>query len=641
MFQLKFVLIPGVTVLSTLSSGYALATVPTPSLDSELAAIALSSVESKTGEAQQEHQGEIESRKIEEQQEQGEFSFTAPASSADVPKNLLEDSTLQLTKQPSPNENLLVQPSPESQPSQPREANPALSTPTPETPTPPPQAEQPNVTISVRQIEVIGSTVFGSKDFNPITQPLEGRSVTLEELRGAAKAITRLYQEAGYLTSQAIVPEQRVTDEIVRIQVIEGSLAEIRIEGNRRLNSGYIRRRVQLGAKTPLRIDQLEDQLRLLRIDALFENLNATLEAGSEAGESVLVVRVQEANAFYGNVSIDNYSDSRFGSERFGVELGYRNLTGNGDTLSAAYYRSTTGGSNLLNFNYGIPLNAKNGTLQLRAVIDRNKVTQRPFDELNIEGNAQFYEISFRQPLIRNPREEFALSLGFSFRDSQIVQGGTPFVSFIGPDANGVSRTSVFRFGQDYLKRDLQGFWGLRSQFSLGTGLLDATINESPTPDSRFFSWFGQVQRAQRLGENILLIAQADLQLTPDSLSLEPFGFGGGQSVRGYRQGIRGGDNGFRFSLENRFTLQRNQAGVPIFELAPFFDMGAVWNHPSNPNKQPNNQTFLASLGLGLRWEPLPRLNIRIDYAVPFIDLEDRGENAQDEGLYFSVGYNF
>lgn len=65
-----------------------------------------------------------------------------------------------------------------------------------------------------------------------------------------------------------------------------------------------------------------------------------------------------------------------------------------------------------------------------------------------------------------------------------------------------------------------------------------------------------------------------------------------------------------------------------------------MWNHPDNPNDQPD-QTFLASLGLGVLWEPIPNLNIRLDYGIPFVDLDDRRENAQDEGFHFSVGYQF
>ncbi len=174
---------------------------------------------------------------------------------------------------------------------------------------------------------------------------------------------------------------------------------------------------------------------------------------------------------------------------------------------------------------------------------------------------------------------------------------------------------------------------------SFGADLLDATINKHPIPDSRFFSWLGQIQRVQRLGNDHLLIVQGDVQLTPDSLlPSEQFVIGGGSSLRGYRQNVRSGDNGFRFSVEDRITLQRNQAGVSIFQLAPFIDLGTVWNHPDNPNKLPR-QNFLASAGLGLLWEPVPRLFLRLDYAVPFIDLDDRGTNAQDEGFFFSVNY--
>jgi len=34
-------------------------------------------------------------------------------------------------------------------------------------------------------------------------------------------------------------------------------------------------------------------------------------------------------------------------------------------------------------------------------------------------------------------------------------------------------------------------------------------------------------------------------------------------------------------------------------------------------------------------------LNIRVDYGLPLVDLEDRGRNVQDDGFYFSVRYQF
>jgi hemolysin activation/secretion protein len=171
--------------------------------------------------------------------------------------------------------------------------------------------------------------------------------------------------------------------------------------------------------------------------------------------------------------------------------------------------------------------------------------------------------------------------------------------------------------------------------------VFNATTNDSPIPDGRFFSWLGQFQRVQRLGTDHLLILQADLQLTPDSLlPSQQFVIGGGQSLRGYRQNARSGDNGFRLSIEDRITVQRNQTGVSILQFAPFIDAGTVWNRSDNPNLLPN-QRFLAAAGIGVILEPTPGLLIRADYALPFSRLSDRGTNAQDQAFYFNVGYSF
>ncbi len=499
-------------------------------------------------------------------------------------------------------------------------------------------------TIQVKKINVTGSTIFGPDQLNPIVQPYEGRALTLEQLREAADKITQLYLDRGYITSRAILANQVVPSEgIVEIRVIEGSLEEIRIEGTRRVKPSYVRRRVQLGAGKPLNTGKLEDQLRLLRTDPLFENVEASLRAGTGVGQSILIVRVVEADPFEGSVGIDNYSPPSVGSERLGLNLLYRNLTGNGDTIAAAYYHTTTSGLDTFDFSYLIPLNPMNGTLQLRAAPNRNRITQESLSTFNIEGESELYEISFRQPLIRSPREEFALSLGFTYQDGQTFLLGSPFPFGFGPETNGTSKTRVIKFGQDYLRRDVRGAWSLRSLFNIGIDVFDATTNPEPTPDGRFVSWLGQVQRVQILNENNFLIMGADIQLTPNSLlPSQQFVIGGGQSLRGYRQNIRSGDNGVRFSVEDRITLERNEAGAAIFQLAPFFDAGVIWNKSNNPNNEfLPSQRFLAGIGLGIIWEPEPGLNLRLDYGYPLVDLKDRGDNAQDKGFYFSVRYQF
>ncbi|NEP37962.1 MAG: BamA/TamA family outer membrane protein, partial [Okeania sp. SIO2H7] len=98
------------------------------------------------------------------------------------------------------------------------------------------------------------------------------------------------------------------------------------------------------------------------------------------------------------------------------------------------------------------------------------------------------------------------------------------------------------------------------------------------------------------------------------------------------------GDNGFRFSIEDRITFERDESGLPTIQFIPFIDAGAVWNNSDNPNNEfLPSQRFLVGVGLGLLWQPVPQFNLRLDYGIPLIDLDDRGNNAQDSGFYFSV----
>ncbi|BAZ08341.1 polypeptide-transport-associated domain-containing protein [Calothrix sp. NIES-4071] len=534
-------------------------------------------------------------------------------------------------KKPNPNIDRFPQPQPIPDPLAPSDQTPIIPTPQQNIP------EVPTVKIPVRKIEVIGSTVLSQEEISTITKPFIERTVTLKELIGLANTITQTYLNRGYITSRAVLADQTITNGTVKIIIIEGSLEKIEVVGATRLNPNYIRSRIQLGTGIPLRSDKLESQLRLLKADPLFTNIAASLKAGTGLGKSILTVKVTEASPISGFASIDNYSPPAVGSERVGGIISYRNLTGIGDELSAYYYRTTPGGANSFDFAYRVPLNAMNGTLQLRYAPSDSKIIEGDIAKLNISANSQLYEVSYRQPLVRTPATEFALSLGFTVQDGQTFLDGVGVGFGNGASDQGNSKTRVLKIGQDYIRRDLQGAWAVQSQFSIGLGILDATINSDSIPDGRFFSWLGQIQRVQRLNRDNVLIAQVSLQLTPDTLlSSQQFVIGGGLSLRGYRQNARLGDNGLRISLENRIAIERNNNGQPNLQLAPFIDVGAVWNNNNNIE-----QKILASTGLGLLWEPLPNLLVKLDYAVPLVNLRDKGNNAQDEGLNFSIGYNF
>ncbi|MGF1568234.1 MAG: ShlB/FhaC/HecB family hemolysin secretion/activation protein [Nodosilinea sp.] len=488
-------------------------------------------------------------------------------------------------------------------------------------------------TIEVDTILVEGSTVFSLEVLAQVVQPFEGRTLTLEELRKAANAVTQLYLNAGYITSEAVLPPQDSQAGVVKLQVIEGRIDEIRVEGTDRLAT-YVQRRVALGSSTPVNQTTLENQLQLLKTDPLFANIEASLRQGQTPGGSTLIVRVTEAAPLTGSLALDTLSPRSVGEFRTGASLEYRNLAGLGDQLRAAAYRSTTGGSYAYELSYQVPLNARDGTLLLRASPSNFRITDStdPTFGLGLSGTTDSYELQYRQPLIRTLREELALSAGFRYRNGSTLVGG-----LITPP----TVTSVFNLGQDYLRRDPSGLWAVQSQFRLGTGFLDATVAPASLPDGQFFSWLGQVQRLQRLGPNHQLLIQGGVQLTPDRLlGSEQFFVGGAQSVRGYYQNERFGDNGLRFSLEDRITLQRDEGGRPMLQINPFFDLGYVW--ASDSTFQATRQNLLAGTGLGVEVNPFENFNARLDLGVPLITLNELASD-RPSGLrvYFDIRYRF
>jgi hemolysin activation/secretion protein len=510
--------------------------------------------------------------------------------------------------------------------------------------------------VTIKEVKITGNTAFSTEELSEIVSPFLNQQVEKEKLNDLAQLITQHYLNQGYLNSMAIVKDKNNigSDGVVTIEIKEGRLGEITIEGTERLQD-YIRQRVEMGAGQPLNIKNLEEQLRLLKIDPLFKSVDASLRPPNLGEEQTtenknnenftnLFVRVIEAKPLFGQVSLDNYSPPSIGAERLSMSLGYRNPGGLGDTAFVSYRPRLEAitGTYRLDTYYQVPVNPMNGTIAVSTFLDRNKILTDSFTPLNIRGNSDRYVVEYRQPLIRTVNEEFALSFGLSYDYGQTfaLDQGVPFG--FGPNAQGISESSPLIFGQDYVSRSPEGIWALRSQLRFGTGLFGATSNPSPIPDGYFFAWAVQAQRLQVINDDNFLIAQVDLQLTPNPLlPMEQFAIGGAQSVRGYRQNVLAADNGVRLSLEDRITLIKDKEERPVFILAPFFDIGTVWMASGNPNQIGANNNIIAGLGLGLIYQPISGLNMRVDYAPPLINLNIRGNNIQDDGLYLSIGYDF
>lgn len=494
----------------------------------------------------------------------------------------------------------------------------------------PPLASTSDVSFLATDINVVGSTVLQSEIAEQVACYLD-QEIQLSDLFNLRSRITKLYLDAGYITSGAFVPNnQDLTSGSVQIQIIEGEIEELQINGLKRLRPGYVRDRLERAMAAPFNQRDLERGLQLLQIDPVLAQVNAELTAGNGPGKSLLILDLREAETFDLSFSVDNYRSPSIGSTGANFGLGISHPLGIGDNLATSY--GITEGLNLYDVTYSVPVNAKDGTLRFRASNSDSEIVQDAFRDVGIRSETTTLSAGFRQPLVRTPAEEFALGLDFEWKRSRsFILDDIPFSFSLGPE-EGRSQVSAVRFYQDWVKRSQSRVLAARSQFSIGLDVLDATTNNSGI-DGRFFSWLGQFQWIEQVSPKFLVLTRVGAQLTPDALlPIERFSLGGIGTVRGYSQNQLVADNAVTGSVEFRIPVTKDPN---VLQLTPFLEAGIGWNNQI-PDPDPS---FLASLGLGARWAVSPGLSVRLDYGIPLVDADDTGNSLQENGLYFLVDY--
>jgi len=500
--------------------------------------------------------------------------------------------------------------------------------------------------VFVRKFRLEGNTAFSEKDFAPILSPFENREITAEELQEVKNKITRFYIDNGYITSGAVIPDQKMEDGMITMKIIEGRLTQINVSGNKRLRSGYVKKRAELAAgNKPLNINTLQDQLKLIKQDPHIDTVNANLSPGLKPGESQLDIEIEELRPYHLSMRFNNHNSPNIGAYRGEFELSHNNLTGLGDSLTAQY--DITEGLDDYSIEYSIPFTRRDTTLTLKTDRADAIVVAEPFDKLNIESRTKTYSAAVRHPFFKNLAREISAEIKLEKRDSEIkfTDKGAAFSEGV-PDYNqensGQTTVSVLRVSQEWVERGMAQVIAVRSTFSFGLDLFNPTINDTG-PDGRFFTWLGQFQWLRRFDFlNSQTLFRTDFRYSDKPLlPVEKFSIGGAMTVRGYRENQITTDNGLASSLEWRVPimklkmpwLSKAQTDGEL-QLCPFFDYGSGWN-TDNPDPSPKD---IYSIGLGARWAVNKDIRAEIYWGKSLKSVEGSDEHdIQDDGIHFQI----
>jgi hemolysin activation/secretion protein len=478
-------------------------------------------------------------------------------------------------------------------------------------------AQEIEKTIRINEIELQGKSVL-TEFIREQFKTIEGKTYSITELNrivfDVIERINQRYADEGYIGSGIYLSVgENLSDGILTLQVREGELERIDIEGLKKLCPGYVRERVGRSVGTPLNVNGLNEALNELRDDPLISEIRGELGVGSEPNTRILKLNLEEAPTNRFSVGFDNYESVPFGQYSGRVNLSSANLSGCADRATVAFEK--TEGLTKVSASYSsVPFNPLDGRVVVYYQYSEATVVQEPFRDFDLTGRSQRVGIAYRQPLIRNFNGEFALSISLDWQQDENFLLGRPY-DFIPGLSDGQARATSLRFAQEFVTRSAVSGLALRSEFSVGLDIFNATI----APDGRgvsgsYFSWRGYGQYLRSLAPYADLNINGAVQLSGNALLPgERFTIGGVDTVPGYDYQIRAGDSGFFLKGRVDFHAIRNANAPPVLTVSPFLAAGSVGSNLL-PVIEPST---LFSAGVTVEANLFDSLSLRLDLAYP------------------------
>ncbi|AFY43597.1 BamA/TamA family outer membrane protein [Nostoc sp. PCC 7107] len=538
---------------------------------------------------------------------------------------------------------------------------------------------QPNPVLTKVQVEANPGTgvasVLPASTADEVFKDQYGKILNLRDLQEGIKTLTKRYQDQGYVLANVIGAPQVAENGVVTLQVAEGVVENIKVrfrnkEGQETDDQGrpirgrtqeyIIKREVELKPGQIFNRNTVQKDLQRVYGLGLFEDVNVSLDPGTDPSKVDVVVNVAErssgsiaagagissASGLFGTVSYQqqnlNGRNQKLGAE---VQVGTRELLFDlrytdpwiaGDPYRTSYTANIFRRSSISLVYEGTDENVETFRNPGDTDGDRPRV-------LRLGGG-----VTFTRPLSNNPyeRSEWTASAGLQYQrvstrdaDGNLRRFGTVYDDNNNNQAGELIPLSFSGEGQDDL-------------LLLQLGTQRDRRNNALQPTSGSFLRFGVDQSVPVGLGNILLtrlrgsysqyIPVKLLNFSKGSQTLafniqggtilgdlppyEAFTLGGSNSVRGYEEGTLASSRSYvQATLEYRF---------PVFSIvsgAAFVDFGSDLGTNTRAAEVLNKNGSGYGYGIGVRVQS-PLGPIRIDYGI-----NDDG----DSRINFGIGERF
>lgn len=473
----------------------------------------------------------------------------------------------------------------------------------------------------IRSFEITGNTILPSDKMQNAVALFTGSGKTAADVEQARDALEKLYHDDGYPAVLVNIPEQTLTEGVIKLQVIESRIGKVKITGNRYFTMEKVMKK--LPSFTPgglLYLPKVQEEIGRLNMSQDIK-IEPFITPGKEMGTIDVELKVEDHLPLHGYLDLNNRASHDTTELRLNAMIRYDNLWQKEHSISLQYQTSPQDFSEVQVIGGSYVLPAPWEEDHLLALYGIWTDSDTAFGEgFNVIGSGEIFGMRYVIPLPPYRLYNHTLTLGADYKHFSEDVG---FTTEAGETTN--TPISYLPFSLAY-NSSLPDEWGGITQFNAG---LNLSIRGFVSKESEFelkrykgtanymFATIG-VQRTQKLPLQMGLLVKLDAQLSDQPLiDNEQYSAGGMESVRGYKESEALGDNAVHCTVEISFPDPVEKAGlVKWLHMTPFlfYDIARLSIH--DPLPEQDDSVTLQGAGLGVRGSLFKNIEYEVAVAV-------------------------
>ncbi len=468
----------------------------------------------------------------------------------------------------------------------------------------------------IQEYRVEGVRHLAHDAVEEIVYPYLGPGRSADDVESARAALEKAYRDAGFQTVAVQIPQQEVQDGVVVLQVVEGVVERLRVNGARFSSPRAIKAMVpSLAEGTVVNFNDVPKEI-VAANQLPDRRITPTLRAGDIPGTVDVDLNVVETTPLHASIELNNRRSANTTSLRANASVSDNNFLQRGDSLGLSFQVAPERAADAKVFSsyYLTRFPVSGVSLMLQGTKQDSNVSTLGGAAVTGRGDTIGARVLLRLPAAKDFFQ--TLSLGFDYRhfDQTLRVGGNDLVAPITywPMSANYSATLV---GE---KRETDASVGVTLHLR-GLGSNPAAFdNRRYQADGSFSSVHIELSHEREIGRGFQIFAKVSGQLANQALLDSEEASGGGlNTVRGYLESEVVGDNAAFGSVELRSASIGQAKSRGEWRVFVFSDAGVLNVYHALP--QQKSYFYLASYGAGTRVRLRENFNGSVDAGIPLV----------------------